>query len=193
MEVARGVNLNPGSPPASGARGLLSQDVPLSTQDSRSKQGHQGPVPSPATIPGWSTPDGAPGTPREVGLSSPEEPPLTAAPLISGFPESSVGKESACSEGDLGSIPGWGRSPGGGNSNPLQYSCLKNPVDRGAWWAAVPGVTERRTQVRTEHPPPRSLACLQPSATQGSQPRARTWTSRTPLRPREHLPAISQD
>ena len=111
MEVARGVNLNPGSPPASGARGLLSQDAPLSTQDSRSKQGPQGPVPSPATLPGWSTPDGAPGTPREVGLSSPEEPPLTAAPLISGFPESSVGKESACNEGDLGSIPGWGRFP----------------------------------------------------------------------------------
>ena len=44
-----------------------------------------------------------------------------------GFPYSSVGKESACNAGDLGSIPGWGRSPGGGNGNPLQYSCLENP------------------------------------------------------------------
>ena len=43
---------------------------------------------------------------------------------------------------DTGSIPGSGRSPGGGNGNPPQYSCLENPVDRGAWWAPVPGVTE---------------------------------------------------
>ena len=86
-------------------------------------------------------------------LQSSGELPLTTAPIISGFPESSVGKESACNERDLGSIPGWGRSPGGGNSNPVQYSWLKNPVDRGAWWAAVPGVAERQTQVRTERPP----------------------------------------
>ena len=58
-----------------------------------------------------------------------------------GFPCSSVGKESACRAGDLGSIPGWGRSPGEGNGNPLQYSCLENPMDRGAWQAAVNGVT----------------------------------------------------
>ena len=51
----------------------------------------------------------------------------------SGFPHSSVGKESACSAGDLGLIPGSGRSPGGGNGNPLQYSCLDNPMDRGAF------------------------------------------------------------
>ena len=55
-------------------------------------------------------------------------------------PGGSVGKESACSAGDLGSIPGSGRSPGEGNSSPLQYSCLKNPMDREAWWAAVYGV-----------------------------------------------------
>ena len=52
------------------------------------------------------------------------------------------GKESACNA-DLGSIPGVGRSPGGGHGNPLQYSCLANPIDRGAWWATVQGVTER--------------------------------------------------
>ena len=58
-----------------------------------------------------------------------------------GFPCSSVGKESACSAGDLGLIPGLGRSPGGGNGKPLQYTCLENPMDRGAWWATVHGVT----------------------------------------------------
>ena len=54
-----------------------------------------------------------------------------------GFPGGSVGKESACNVGDLGSIPGLGRSPGEGNGNPLQYSCLENPMDGGAWWATV--------------------------------------------------------
>ena len=60
-----------------------------------------------------------------------------------GFPCSSVGKESACSAGDPGLIPGLGRSPGEGNGNPLQYPCLENLMDRGAWWAAVHGVTKR--------------------------------------------------
>ena len=53
--------------------------------------------------------------------------------------------ESACNVGDLGSIPGLGRSPGGGHGNPLQYSCLENPMDRGAWQAAVHGVAKSRT------------------------------------------------
>ena len=53
------------------------------------------------------------------------------------FPGGSDGKESACSVGDLRLIPGLGRSPGEGNGNPLQYSGLENPVDRGAWWATV--------------------------------------------------------
>ena len=47
------------------------------------------------------------------------------------------GKESACNSGHMGSIPGLERSPGGGNGNPLQYSCLGNPMDGGAWWATV--------------------------------------------------------
>ena len=54
----------------------------------------------------------------------------------------SVVKNPSANAGDLGSIPGSGRSPGEGNGNPLQYSCLGNPMDRGAWWAAVHGVEE---------------------------------------------------
>ena len=54
-----------------------------------------------------------------------------------GFPGSSDSKVSAYNAGDLGLIPGLGRSPGEGNGNPLQYSCLENPMDGGAWWATV--------------------------------------------------------
>ena len=46
---------------------------------------------------------------------------------------------------DMGSNPGWGRSPGGGNGNPLQYSCLENPMDRGGWWITVHGVAKSWT------------------------------------------------
>ena len=60
--------------------------------------------------------------------------------IIKGLPCSSIGKESACSVGDLGWIPESGRSPGKGNGNPLQYSCWENATDRGAWWATVGGV-----------------------------------------------------
>ena len=59
----------------------------------------------------------------------------------------SDGKESTCNMEDLGSIPGLGRSPGEGNGNPLQYSCLENPVDEGAWWATVHGVAKSRTRL----------------------------------------------
>ena len=55
--------------------------------------------------------------------------------LIWGFPGDSDGKESACNAEDPGLIPGLGTSPGGGHGNPLQYSCLKNSMDRGPWWA----------------------------------------------------------
>ena len=72
---------------------------------------------------------------------------LQATALV-GFLNGSVGKESTCSAGDTGdagSIPGLGRSFEEGNGNPLQYSCLGNPIDRGAWWAIVHGVTKSQT------------------------------------------------
>ena len=62
-----------------------------------------------------------------------------------GFPGGSDGKESACKAGDLGSIPGLGRSPGEENGFPLQYSCPENSMDRKAWQAIVLGVAKNRT------------------------------------------------
>ena len=67
----------------------------------------------------------------------------TVVPM--GFPGGSDGKESACNVGDPGSIPGSGRSPGEGNDSLLQYSCLDNSVDRGAWLATVYRVAKSRT------------------------------------------------
>ena len=63
------------------------------------------------------------------------------------FPGGSDGKASVYNEGDPGSIPGSGRSPGEGNGNPLQYSCLENPMDGGAWWATVHRVAKSRTRL----------------------------------------------
>ena len=73
-----------------------------------------------------------------------------------GFPDGSDGKESACNAGGLGLIPGSGRSPGEENGNPLQYSCLGNPMDRGAWSATVQGVAESQTRLSMH-------ACMQTS------------------------------
>ena len=55
------------------------------------------------------------------------------------------------SAGELGSIPGWGRFPGGGHGNPLQHSCLENPMDRGAWWATVHRVAKSQTGLKQNH------------------------------------------
>ena len=63
-----------------------------------------------------------------------------------GFPDGSVVNGVPANAGDLGSIPGSGRSPAEGNGNPLQYSCLENPMDREAWWATVHGVTKSGTR-----------------------------------------------
>jgi len=61
-----------------------------------------------------------------------------------GFPDGSDSKESTCNAGDVGSVPGSEISPGEGNGNLLQYSCLENPMDRGVWRATVHGVTKSR-------------------------------------------------
>ena len=63
------------------------------------------------------------------------------------FPGDSVSKEFTCNVGDPGSIRGWGRSPGEGNGNPLQFSCLGNPMDRGTWGATVRGAAESQTRL----------------------------------------------
>ena len=62
-----------------------------------------------------------------------------------GFSGGSDSKEPACNAGELSSVPGWGRSPGEGNGNRLQYSCLDNSMDRGAWWTIVLGVAKSWT------------------------------------------------
>ena len=67
---------------------------------------------------------------------------------ILGFPGGSEVKVSACNVGDLGSIPGSGRFPGEGNGNPLQYSCLENPMNGRAWWATIHGVANSQTRLR---------------------------------------------
>ena len=67
-------------------------------------------------------------------------------PVFLDFPSDSDGEESACNAGNLGLIPELERSSGGGHGNPLQYSCLKNPMDRGAWRAIVHGVAKSQTR-----------------------------------------------
>ena len=79
---------------------------------------------------------------------------LWRAPYRTGFPRSSVGKESACSAGHWGSIPGLGRSSGEGNGNPLWYSCLEDPMDRETWRAIVHGVTRVGHNLVSKPPPP---------------------------------------
>ena len=72
-----------------------------------------------------------------------------------GLSGGSDGKESNCNAGDLGSIPGFGRSPGGGHDKSLQHSCLENSMDRGAWWATVHGVAKSWTWLsdKAQHSP----------------------------------------
>ena len=72
---------------------------------------------------------------------------LSCSQSIIGFPGGSEVKASACNAGGLGSIPGLGRSPGEGNGNPLQYSCVENPMDGGAWWATVHRVAKSRIRL----------------------------------------------
>ena len=77
-----------------------------------------------------------------LGYGGPWEVFMGLVPYKRGYPGGSNGKESACKARDPGLIPGWGRSPGEGNGNPFQYSCLENSMDRGAWQAIVHRVTK---------------------------------------------------
>ena len=70
---------------------------------------------------------------------------------VMGFPGGSYDKESSCNAGDSGSIPGLGGSPGEGNGNPLQYSCLENPKDREVWQATIHGIALSRIQLSDSH------------------------------------------
>ena len=95
----------------------------------------------------------SPGMTLESSMGSHDPSIRIDAPIGGGFPGGPSGKESGVldNSGDIrnmGSIPGSGRSPGKGNCNPLQYSCLENPRDGGAWWAAVSGVAQSRTRLK---------------------------------------------
>ena len=89
-------------------------------------------------------------------------------------------KVSACSAGDPGSIPGSGRSPGEGNGNPLQYSCLGNPMDRGAWWATVRGVAKSRTRLSNFTHSGGTWRLASPEAGKGDSGAAGLPSSRSP-------------
>ena len=117
----------------------------------------------PDLTPGWERPLGE-GNPKKRGYM------YTAS-------GSSDCKESACNAGDSGSIPGLGRSPGEGNGNPLQYSCLENPMDREAWQATVHGVTRVKPNLATK-PPPLSLL----SRYQCQPPYPNTHSSQEPIK-----------
>ena len=71
--------------------------------------------------------------------------------IVRGFSGGSVGKESTCNAGDLGLISGFGRSPREGNGSPLKYSCLRNPINRGAWWAKFHGLPIVGCNLVTKH------------------------------------------
>ena len=70
---------------------------------------------------------------------------MVAANLMNGFPDGSAGEESTCTPEDMDSVPGLGRSLGGGHGNPLRYSCWENPSGGGTWWATVHGIAESWT------------------------------------------------
>ena len=101
--------------------------------------------------------------------------------MMLGFPSSSVSKESACNAGDPGLIPGLGRSPKKGNGNALQYSCLENPMDRGARQATVHGVARGGYDLATKPPPIQSVWCSYrsfPGGTVAKNPPAKAGDAR---------------
>ena len=104
-----------------------------------------------------------------------------------GFSGGSVGKESGCNAGDAEDtslIPRSGRSPGGGHGNPLQYSCLENPMDRGAWWVTVHGVAKRQTRLKQLRSHIHSAFLIMPESWRlVVQGRGGLWSQRCPLHP----------
>ena len=92
-------------------------------------------------------PGGSDGKASVYDVGDPGSIPGKMSDNILGFPGGSEVKASACNVGNLGSIPGLGRSSGEGNGNPLQYSGLENPMERGAWWATVHGIAKSRTRL----------------------------------------------
>ena len=93
-----------------------------------------------------------------------------------GFSGGSVIKNLPDNVGDMGLIPGSGGAPGEGNGNPLQYSCLENPMDKGAWWATVYGVTRVRYALATKPPPPEKIKYV--TLTSDLQYTASSWLPR---------------
>ena len=111
---------------------------------------------------------------------------------VEGFPGGSSGKESACNAGDTISIPGSGRSPGKGHGNPLQYSCLENPMDRGTWRATVHGFAKSWTQLK-QHSTHTLFCCSQiifTKQTAGSSVLLKSKTSDASDHPSESHPLI---
>ena len=87
---------------------------------------------------------------RFLNMEDPPEESIATLSSILGFPWCLKRKEPACNATDLRSIPGLGRSPGGGHSNPLRYSCLENPMDRGVWPATIHGVARSQMGLSDE-------------------------------------------
>ena len=96
------------------------------------------------------TDTGLHGTQCRLNKLNPKKDLEVSLEMYGDFPPSSVSKETTCNVRDLGSMPGSGKSPGEGNGNPLQYSCLENPMDRGAWRTTVVGVTRVRHALATK-------------------------------------------
>ena len=109
------------------------------------------------------------GTVMEAGFNHRGNQSISQTYIMRGFPGGSDGKESACNAGKPDSIPGSRRSPGGGHSNPLQFSCLENPMDRGVRQVTMHGITRVRHDLATKPPPPHNEAPLKTLDTEAQQ------------------------
>ena len=109
------------------------------------------------------------GTVMEAGFNHRGNQSISQTYIMRGFPGGSDGKESACNAGKPDSIPGSRRSPGGGHSNPLQFSCLENPMDRGVQQVTMHGITRVRHDLATKPAPPHNEAPLKTLDTEAQQ------------------------